>query len=325
MASCALALITVVAEGASVSLEATDNYASEASPPGITNIGLFTFTRTGEVTNALTVHFSVSGTATPLVDYKNISNSITFPAGLASVDLTVEAIYSRDVEPTESVIVTLLASAEYEISASSNATVNIWKNDYNDPSPPTVVIWSDGSGAEQVYPGGFVNTLVFTFYRGGPTNQPLTVAYNLSGTAVPGVDYTGGSSNLITIPPGSNRAYLELTPIDDSIAEGYESVIVGISPSPLYVIGSRAQAVGEIIDNDAGPIPTINREWLSKLNGALTFKVNGTPGQTFLIYDSTNLVDWTLVTANPIPAGGTFIEATNIAPTELRFFRAVLQ
>lgn len=325
MASCALALSNMVAEGASVSMEATDNYASEFSSPGITNIGLFTFTRTGEVTNALTVHFSVSGTATPLVDYKNISNSITFPAGLASVDLTVEAIYSRDVEPTESVIVMLLASAEYEIGASSNATVNIWKNDYNDPSPPTVVVGSDGSGGEQVYSGGFVNTLVFTFYRGGPTNQPLTVAYNLSGTAVPGVDYTGGSSNLITIPPGSNRAYLELTPIDDSIAEGYESVIVGISPSPLYIIGNRAQAVGEIIDNDAGPIPTINREWISNSNGQFTFKVNGTPGQNFLIYTSTNVVDWSLAITNAVPAGGIFIEYTNTAPATGRFFRAVLQ
>jgi Calx-beta domain len=308
-----------------VSVEATDDYASEQSPPGIKNTGLFTLSRTGDVTAVLTVQFTLGGTATPGVDYGDLSGAVTFPAGAATVNLPVEATYSRELEPVESVELTLLAGATYALGVAGNATVNIWPNDYDDPAPPTVVVWSDGSGGEHVYPGGFVNTVVFTVYRGGPTNLPLTIDFALGGTAVPGVDYTGDLTGSITIPAGSSLAYLEMRPVDDDLAEGYESILLTLVPTARYHLGGQSQSVGEVIDNDSGPIPAINQAWLGLAGGRLGFKLNGTPGQSFRVFSSTNLVDWSLATSNAIPAGGDFIEPAEGAGTVRRFFRAELQ
>lgn len=170
-----------------------------------------------------------------------------------------------------------------------------------------------------------MNTVVFTVYRSGSTNLPLIVAYALGGTAFPGVDYTGPLSGLVTIPAGAVQTSFEMSPVDDSAAEGYESIITTLVPVPQYVIGSHPQALGEIYDNDSGSIPTINPLWLAMKNGFFTFKVNGTPGQNFLIYNSTNLLNWSVVSSNLVPAGAEFAETTNAVGSSARFFRAVPQ
>jgi hypothetical protein len=211
------------------------------------------------------------------------------------------------------------------VGSPNQATVNIWKRDYNDPALPTVVIFSDGSGGEHVYPGGYVNTVVFTVYRSGPTNIPQTVYYAFGGTAFPGVDYTGPLSGAITIPPGTDRLYFEMTPTQDARVEGIETILVTLVPATGYVIGSLSQAQGEIFDDNAGSVPTINSQWLCVTNGRVSFKVNGTAGELFMIYRSANLVDWTLASPSPIPAGGEYSEPPEGVLSTSRFWRAVPQ
>jgi len=307
-----------------VAVVATDNYASEFSPPSITNTGLFTFTRNGDVSGPLTVRFSLGGTATPLEDYQDLSNSVTFPVDASTVTLPVEAIYSRAMEPTESVVLTLLPDASHELTEAHTATVYIWKRDYNDPAPPIVVMFTDGSGGEHVYPGGFINTVSFSVYRSGPTNLPLTVEYSIGGTAVSGLDYAG-LTGAATIPAGAVLTYFDAVPIDDGLVEGYESIHLRLKPAPHYVIGLRAEATGEIIENDGGVPPAINREGIGMAAGRLAFKVNGVPGQSFHIFSSTNLQNWVQVTTQPIPAGSDYLEASQDSGAPRRFFRAVLQ
>src|SRR4030095_15897209 len=105
-----------------VSVEATDNYASEQSAPGIENPGLFTFRRTGDATSPLTVRFRLDGTATPVQDYADLGIAIIFPAGAAQVTLPVQAVYTRGEEPMESVVLRLLADATYAVGAAHSAT-----------------------------------------------------------------------------------------------------------------------------------------------------------------------------------------------------------
>lgn len=309
----ALPLLTVIA---------SDDYASESSPPGITNTGAFTFTRSETEGGSLTVYFSLTGSATPVSDYKALPNAVTFPAGASIVTLPVEAIFSRSAEPMETVILNLTSNAAYEVGLTNQATVNIWENDLSDTSIPPVVIWTDGSGAEHVYPGNFTNTVVFTIYRGGAVDQPLVVDFTLGGTAVPGLDYIGNLSGSATIAAGSSSAVVELWPIEDLLPEGYESIAVALLPTNRYWLGSRTQAVAEIIDNDPGPVPTINRDSLAMLGGRLSFKLNGLPGQTFQLYCSTNLADWEPATPIPLAAGSLFIEATNHNARVGFFYRA---
>ncbi len=47
--------------------------------------GLYTLTRTGPTTSALTAYYQVGGTAAPAVDYVALSGTVTFPVGASSV------------------------------------------------------------------------------------------------------------------------------------------------------------------------------------------------------------------------------------------------
>src|SRR5215213_1784963 len=60
---------------------------TQAAEGGAT--GVFTFTRSGSTTGALTVNFTVGGTATAGSDYASIGNSVSFPAGTTNNTVNV--------------------------------------------------------------------------------------------------------------------------------------------------------------------------------------------------------------------------------------------
>jgi hypothetical protein len=111
-------------DGAQVSIEATDPTASEAG-----DTGTFTVSRTGgDLSQALLVHVLRSGTATDGVDYVDlggISFFVTIPANELSATVTITPRPDAIVEGDETVILTILARAEYTIVGTGTATVTI--------------------------------------------------------------------------------------------------------------------------------------------------------------------------------------------------------
>ena len=77
-----------------VTIAATDPAAGEAGP----NPGVFTVSRTGSTTSALTVSYSVGGNATPGSDYTALSGTVVIPAGAASAPIVVTPIDDAIVE-----------------------------------------------------------------------------------------------------------------------------------------------------------------------------------------------------------------------------------
>jgi len=80
----------------------------------------------------------------------------------------------------------------------------------------------------------------------------LTVYYALSGTATNGVDYKPLTGK-VTIPAGAISATIVVTPIDDTLHEGTETVVATLIPCPsssCYTIGSASSATVFIADND---------------------------------------------------------------------------
>lgn len=75
----------------------------------------------------------------------------------------------------------------------------------------------------------------FRFARTGPTGQPLTVTYTVSGTAANGIDYTQ-LTGTVTIPAGSASFPLDVIPINDTFFEDPESVIVTLTENDAYAI-----------------------------------------------------------------------------------------
>lgn len=115
-----------------VSIRATNVFVSEQS----TTPGTFTITRSGNL-NALTVNYTVSGTATPGQDYVPLSGSVRLGVGVNSATVLVTPVPDTAIEGGESVIVTLTvppgsSPTTYALDRFASATVVI--NDQLTPS-----------------------------------------------------------------------------------------------------------------------------------------------------------------------------------------------
>ncbi len=131
-----------------VKVAATDAYASE---PG-TDTGTFTISRSGNTNQELTVHYAVTGTATAGADYQALSGSAVIPANALSVTVPVLPLDDLLVEPTETVILTLVSDPSYFLGDGRTATVYILDNDTN--TPPTVALTAPAGGSSFKDPSG---------------------------------------------------------------------------------------------------------------------------------------------------------------------------
>ena len=227
-----------------VTITATDNTATEAGP----TTGTFTVSRMGSTSGALTVYYAVSGTATSGSDYNSISSSITIAAGSTTANITVTPINDTVAESDETVIVTLSTNASYTVGSPGSATLTIISDD---ETLPTVTVTATDNTATEAGP----TTGTFTVSRTGSTSGALTVYYAVSGTATSGSDYNSISSS-VTIAAGSTTANITVTPINDTVAENDETVIVTLSTNAAYIRGSSYSATVTITSDDVGE--TIN-------------------------------------------------------------------
>ncbi len=99
-----------------VSLTATDAVATEGA-----NGAVFHFVRTGSTDKSMTVNFKVTGTAKGGTDYVTLGKSITFPAGMAAMDMNVDTLADKLAEPQESIIVTLAKGSKVQYAIDPQA------------------------------------------------------------------------------------------------------------------------------------------------------------------------------------------------------------
>ena len=114
-----------------VSVVANDPAASE--PSGVGGDGTFTFTRSGSTAAALTVGFTVGGTATGASDYLAIPSPVAFAPGSATATRVITVIDDALVEGDETVELTLASGSEYTVGNPSSATVTIKDDDIPPP------------------------------------------------------------------------------------------------------------------------------------------------------------------------------------------------
>jgi len=105
----------------SVSVEASDPAAAEEG----LDTAEFTFRRTGPTTAALTVRYSVSGSATPDVEYEGLSGVVTIPAGSPSTAMVVTPWEDARNEATETVVGALSSDPAYLMGTTTAATATI--------------------------------------------------------------------------------------------------------------------------------------------------------------------------------------------------------
>jgi hypothetical protein len=247
-----------------ISVVAPDGRASESG----LDSGTFTVRRTGSTGSKLTVTYSLAGTAANGLDYATLSGRVIVPAASASTTVTVSPVDDDTPEDEETVVLTLSPDAGYVVESPDSATVAIADSE---PPPPTVtVVATDESASESGPDPGAV-----TIRRTGSTDSALIVTYSIAGTAVNGVDYTKLSGS-VTIPPASESATVTISPIDDAVVEGDESVVLTLTTGDAYRVGSPSSATVTLADNDTPPTGGTNlpSRVLNLTNWKLTLPVD---------------------------------------------------
>jgi len=90
-----------------VTVNAANSAATEQGPVS----GIYRISRTGSAASALTVYFTLGGSATNGTDYQSITLWRTIPAGYFSADVNLTPIDDTTCEAEETAILTLAANA----------------------------------------------------------------------------------------------------------------------------------------------------------------------------------------------------------------------
>ncbi|MSU47851.1 MAG: DUF1800 family protein [Opitutus sp.] len=103
-----------------------------ATVPSTDNTGAspaqFMFTRVGLVTTPVTVDYTISGTATPGVDFEALSGRVTIPAGATSVTVTFVPKANPANTNNRAATLTITPNLSYGVGANDRAGVTIFAN-----------------------------------------------------------------------------------------------------------------------------------------------------------------------------------------------------
>jgi hypothetical protein len=107
-----------------ITVSATDASAAETG-----DTGTFTFTRSGDVTAALTVSIAMSGSATNGTSYQSIPTTFAFAAGATTATVGLTPIDNSIVDGSKTATVTIQSGSGYTAGSPASATITIADND----------------------------------------------------------------------------------------------------------------------------------------------------------------------------------------------------
>ncbi len=298
---------TLLNDESQVSVAVAPTQALEDGTPNL----VYTFTRAGFTGSALTVNFSVGGTATfegAEADYIATANAGTFTFGATSGTLsfaagettrtvTIDPTVDNTQEANETVLLGVTSGTGYVVGTATLATGTILNDEGSvslSISPASVL---ENSGTD----------LVYTFNRSTFTTNAVTVNFSVAGTAVFNTDYTisaptgnlftfNGTSGTIQFGAGNTSRTLKITPVGDAAEELNEEIVLTLQDGTGYTSQTLDPVVGTIVNDDAtvtlAVLPnsiaedngtpftyTFNR--VGSIAGALTVKFNVAGTATF--------------------------------------------
>jgi hypothetical protein len=226
------------------------------SEDGTINL-IYTFSRTGATTTALTVNYTVAGSATLGTDYTGIAatpavKTVTFAANSSTATVTVDPTADTTIEANETVELTLATGTGYSIGTTAAVVGTI----LNDDLPVITLAVSPTAGVAE----DGTSNLAYTFSRTGATTTALTVNYTVAGSASLGTDYTGIAATpavkTVTFAANSSTATVTVDPSADTTIEANETVELTLATGTGYSIGTTAAVVGTILNDDISSFGT---------------------------------------------------------------------
>ncbi|WP_287630137.1 MULTISPECIES: Calx-beta domain-containing protein [unclassified Microcystis] len=270
------------------------------SPASVTEDGtinlVYTFTRTGNTANPLTVSFNVGGNATFNNDYTQngaasfnaTSGTITFAAGSDTATLTIDPTADTIFEQDETVSLTLVSSANYNRGTTNTVTSTIINDDVN----AGVLSFSNSQfGVNE--DGTVVNAV--TINRTGNTTGAVSVTVNLTnGTATAPSDYNN-TPITVNFANGETSKTVTIPIVNDSQLEADETFNLSLSnPQGGAILGTQTTAVLTILNDDLpqrGSINLNNSNYTVNENGTANItltRTNGSDGEVSVILTPSN-------------------------------------
>ena len=227
--------------------------------------------RTGDVSEPISVSFSLNGTASNGLDYTFPTTPVSFQPGNTQQPIPFGLVNDNVVEFDETVVLTGTPNPDSD-STVQPFTLTI----LDDDGSGVGIVATDNSGKEgrmNPDPFGFrfgvYDPIRFEVRRTGSTASAISVKVSrdalLSSASTDDYEITGfdvdGQS--VRIPAGSSSAEIVVSPkYDISYPEGTESLTLNISPDSAYTLMEYSSATGSIVD--ASPY-----EWWSYQMGVL--------------------------------------------------------
>lgn len=222
-----------------VSVTATMPEASETGPTP----GTFTITRT-EPGPALTVYYSLSGTAINGQDYATLPGSVTFADSSTEASITLSPINDTVSEFAETVVLSVLEGTNY--IGAGTATITIADND-----TPAIDVGLVQSSMYERLPQDRVR---FRLTRRGELNTSLNVNISYGGTAAPS---RHSASSPVSVDYGAVNAEFDVNPVDDNLLQGDQTIICSVAAGPGYVAGTNSPSATATIVDDELPAESV--------------------------------------------------------------------
>ena len=200
-----------------ISVTASTVQATEAG----STAGVFTVTRTGDVSAPLNVHYTVGGTAVAGTDYVALPGTATIQAGSSTSAVIVTPIDDGAFENDESVILTLSADTAYALGSPATSTVTVVSDDL----PPDLVVATMTAPAI----GGADSDIVVTETtknQGSGASLPSKTGFYLSvNTTLDGADQWIGERTVSSLGPGAAAQASTTLHIPPSTATGLYRIL----------------------------------------------------------------------------------------------------
>ena len=266
---------------------ANDDYPSASiavSPASVAEDGsanlVYTVTLSQPSPSALSIGFSVGGTATSGTDYAAVNSPLVIAAGQISGTITIDPTPDTTVEPDETVVISLNAGMGYTVGSPSSATGTI----LNDDQPALSI--NDVSLNE-----GNAGTTSFTFTVS--LSQPAGtggVGFDIAtanGTSTAGTDYVASSLTGQSIPAGSSSATFTVQVLGDTLNEPNETFFVNVTNVSGATVAD-GQGQGTIVNDDAVPALTVGDVSVTEGNNltttaTFTVSLSAASGQTITV------------------------------------------
>jgi hypothetical protein len=194
----------------------------------------------------ITVPLSLSGSATPGIDFLFYKYSLVIPPGSSSASFNIQVLDDQVWESYETAVVTM-GQPTNAVLGVPNAYLLTLVDD--DPQPEVGFVQADQSVEENA---GNVSVQV---QLSAVSSLPITVPLSLSGSATPGIDFLFDQDSVV-IPPGSSSASLNIQVLDDLLPESYETVVIALGQPTNAVLGMPNAFPLTLVDDD--PQPEVN-------------------------------------------------------------------